>query len=110
LHNAEASLMMANPDLMRLYASLVEEPTHLLDTILAEYELSKSVIEELLGNSATRRARLALAIQLRRGALDQLHQQQVRLLRAWRSNPNEGTLTDLLLTINAIGMGQKMTG
>jgi phosphoenolpyruvate carboxylase len=110
LHNAEASLMMASPRIMRLYASLVKEDTLLLDTILAEYELSKSAIEELLGDSATRRARLALAIELRRGALDQLHHQQVRLLRAWRSDPNEGTLTDLLLTINAIGMGQKMTG
>ena len=40
--------------------------------------LGSHVVEELLGNSATRRARLALAIQLRRGALDQLHQQQVR--------------------------------
>jgi phosphoenolpyruvate carboxylase len=110
LHNAEASLMMADPGLMRLYASLVEEKSPLLHTILAEYELSKSVIEELLGESATRRARLALAIQLRKGALDQLHHEQVRLLRSWRKNPDDSTLTALLLTINAIGMGQKMTG
>jgi hypothetical protein len=34
----------------------------------------------------------------------------VRLLREWRKNPDEATLTALLLTINAIGMGQKMTG
>ncbi len=109
LHNAEASLMMASPGLMRLYASLAEDESP-LETILDEYELSKSVIEELLGESATRRARLALAIQLRKGALDQLHHEQVRLLRAWRKNPEENTLTALLLTINAIGMGQKMTG
>jgi phosphoenolpyruvate carboxylase len=110
LHNAEASLMMANPDLMRLYASLAEHPSPLLDTILDEYELSKSVIEELLGDTSIRRARLALAVELRRGALDQLHHEQVRLLRIWRKNPDETTLTSLLLTINAIGMGQKMTG
>jgi len=110
LHNAEASLMMADPDLMRLYASLAEDTASLLDTILGEYELSKSVIEELLGESAARRARLALAVQLRKGALDQLHHEQVRLLRAWRREPKEDTLTALLLTINAIGMGQKMTG
>jgi phosphoenolpyruvate carboxylase len=109
LHNAEASLMMASPYLMRLYASLAEDESPLA-TILDEYELSKSVIEELLGDSAIRRARLALAIQLRKGALDQLHHEQVRLLRAWRKNPEESTLTALLLTINAIGMGQKMTG
>jgi phosphoenolpyruvate carboxylase len=109
LHNAEASLMMASPDLMRLYASLAENESP-LETILAEYKLSKSVIEEVLGDSATRRSRLALAIELRRGALDQLHHEQVRLLRAWRKSPDETTLTALLLTINAIGMGQKMTG
>jgi len=109
LHNAEASLKMASPDLMRLYASLAEDKS-LLGPIVDEYDLSKSVIEELLGDSATRRARLALAIQLRKGALDQLHHEQVRLLRLWRREPGEDTLTALLLTINAIGMGQKMTG
>jgi phosphoenolpyruvate carboxylase len=113
LHNAEASLMMAHPGLMRLYASLVEDEnvrTRLFDTIFNEYKLSESVIEELLGSSAIRRARLALAVQLRRGALDQLHHEQVRLLRAWRKRPKDETLTALLLTVNAIGMGQKMTG
>jgi phosphoenolpyruvate carboxylase len=109
LHNAEASLMMADPDLMRLYASLSKDESP-LETILDEYRLSRSVIEELLGDSAIRRSRLALAIQLRKGALGQLHHEQVRLLRAWRSDPAESTLTALLLTINAIGMGQKMTG
>jgi phosphoenolpyruvate carboxylase len=101
--------MMADPDLMRLYASLAEDQS-LLQTILDEYDLSKSVIAELLGDPAVRRARLALAIQLRKGALNQLHHEQVRLLRAWRENREEDTLTALLLTINAIGMGQKMTG
>jgi phosphoenolpyruvate carboxylase len=100
---------MADPDLMRLYASLADDRS-LLDTILEEYKLSKAVIEQLLGDSATRRSRLALAIQLRKGALDQLHHEQVRLLKAWRRHPAEDTLTALLLTINAIGMGQKMTG
>ncbi len=109
LHNAEASLMMADPDLMRLYASLADDGS-LLDTILEEYKSSKAVIEQLLGDSATRRSRLALAIQLRKGALDQLHHEQVRLLRRWRRDPTEESLTALLLTINAIGMGQKMTG
>jgi phosphoenolpyruvate carboxylase len=109
LHNAEASLMMASPDSMRLYASLSEDQSP-LRTILDEYELSKSVIKELLGETAIRRSRLALAIQLRKGALDQLHHEQVRLLGSWRKNPIEPTLTALLLTVNAIGMGQKMTG
>jgi phosphoenolpyruvate carboxylase len=113
LHNSEASLMMAHPELMRLYASLVEDEAvraRLFETIFDEYQLSVSVIEELFGDFATHRKRLAQAVQLRRSALDQLHHEQVRLLRVWRRKQKEETLTALLLTINAIGMGQKMTG
>jgi phosphoenolpyruvate carboxylase len=113
LHNAEASLMMANPVLMRLYASLVEDEAlraRLFDTIFKEYELSVSVIEDLFGDPVTHRKRLAQAVNLRRNALDKLHHEQVRLLRTWRRHPKEETLTSLLLTVNAIGMGQKMTG
>lgn len=113
LHNAEASLMMAHPELMRLYASLVEDEAlreRLFATIFDEYKLSVSVIEELFGNFVVHRRRLAQAVQLRRRALDQLHREQVRLLRSWRAEPKEETLTSLLLTVNAIGMGQKMTG
>jgi phosphoenolpyruvate carboxylase len=113
LHNAEASLMMANPSLMQLYASLVEDESvrsRVFETIFNEYKLSVSVIEQLFGDAQTHRKRLAQAVKLRRSALDQLHQEQVRLLRSWRSNPSEETLTALLLTVNAIGMGQKMTG
>lgn len=113
LHNAEASLMMAHPTLMRLYASLVEDESlraRLFETIFEEYKRSVSVIEDLFGESQTHRRRLAQAVALRRSALDQLHHEQVRLLRNWRKNPEESTLTSLLLTVNAIGMGQKMTG
>jgi len=113
LHNAQASLMMAHPELMRLYASLVEDDVlraRFLSTILAEYELSVSVIEELFGDFAIHRRRLAQAVNLRRAALDCLHREQVRLLKRWRAEPKEETLTSLLLTVNAIGMGQKMTG
>jgi phosphoenolpyruvate carboxylase len=113
LHNAEASLMMAHPGLMRLYASLVEEEeisARVFETIFKEYELSVAMIEHLFGNAQTHRKRLAQAVRLRRSALDQLHREQVRLLRVWRNTPTEETLTALLLTVNAIGMGQKMTG
>jgi phosphoenolpyruvate carboxylase len=113
LHNVEASLMMAHPTLMRLYASLVEDEeirTRIFRTIFDEYELSVSMIEQLFGDAAMHRKRLAQAVRLRRSALDQLHEEQVRLLRSWRRDPREETLTALLLTVNAIGMGQKMTG
>jgi len=114
LHNVEASLMMASPELMKLYASLVPDEsmrTAFLDRILREFRLAAEVVAELLGAPAhERRPRLALAIELRKDALNQLHQEQVRLLKKWRSQPDESTREALLLTVNAIGMGQKMTG
>jgi phosphoenolpyruvate carboxylase len=114
LHNVEASLMMASPDIMRLYASLVADAdlrAKFVDLILREYGLAVERLADLFGApAAARRPRLALAIELRKEALWQLHQDQVRLLEEWRREPGEETLRALLLTVNAIGMGQKMTG
>jgi phosphoenolpyruvate carboxylase len=114
LHNVEASLMMANAGLMELYASLVDDVNvrnECLGRILAEYRLAASCIDELFGGTADqRRPRLALAIRLRKHALGQLHQEQVRLLKIWRKEASEDILRSLLLTVNAIAMGQKMTG
>jgi phosphoenolpyruvate carboxylase len=114
LHNVEASLMMADPGLMELYASLVKDPDlrrTLLGMILQEHRLAETLINELFGGvPEERRPRLALAIKLRECALKPLHREQVRLLAAWRSEPSEQLLRALLLTVNAIAMGQKMTG
>lgn len=114
LHNIESSLMMAEPRLMELYASLVSDEAvraAVLDRILAEYRRASAAIDAIFGGrAAERRPRLALAIQLRKRALDRLHAEQVRLLAAWRADPSDETLRALLLTINAIAMGQKMTG
>jgi len=114
LHNVEASLMMASPEVMELYASLVADPesrARFLGRILREYELTLGLVAELLGAPAEqRRPRLALAIQLRKDALLRLHQEQVRQLSTWRSHGDEESREMLLLTVNAIGMGQKMTG
>ena len=114
LHNVEASLMMADPGLMELYASLVKDPDlrrMLLEMILREHRLAEALINELFGGvPQQRRPRLALAIKLRECALKPLHREQVRLLAAWRAEPSEQLLRALLLTVNAIAMGQKMTG
>ena len=114
LHNVEASLMMASPQIMQLYASLVPDAalrTKFMDLILREYALAVERLTELFGGAAVkRRPRLAMAIELRKEALWQLHQDQVRLLAEWRRESGEETLRALLLTVNAIGMGQKMTG
>jgi phosphoenolpyruvate carboxylase len=114
LHNVEAALMMADPGFMEMYASLVEDAElrrSMLDAILGEYRLAVASINELFGGMPEeRRPRLALAIRFRRRALTQLHAEQVRLLASWRHNPTEDALRALLLTVNAIAMGQKMTG
>ena len=114
LHNVESSLMMASQDVMRLYASLVPDAglrTKFMDLILREHGLAVERVADLFGApAAQRRPRLAMAIELRKEALWQLHQDQMRLLAEWRREPAEETLRALLLTVNAIGMGQKMTG
>jgi phosphoenolpyruvate carboxylase len=114
LHNVEASLLMASPDIMKLYASLVPDGSlreKFMDPILREYGLTVDRIADLFAAPAVqRRPRLALAIDLRKEALWQLHQYQVHLLAEWRREPREETRQALLLTVNAIGMGQKMTG
>jgi phosphoenolpyruvate carboxylase len=114
LHNVEASLMMADTGVMQLYAGLVPDEDlrrTLMERILSEYRLAQTSIDELFGGEADeRRPRLALAIKLRERALKPLHAEQVRLLSAWRKDPTDETLQALLLTVNAIAMGQKMTG
>lgn len=114
LHNVEASLLMASTEVMRAYADLVEDRQlreTILKTILEEYELSFDTVGALLGSpSVARRARLVHAIDLRRGALNCLHAEQVRLLAKWRAQGSEEDLQALLLTVNAIAMGQKATG
>ncbi len=114
LQNVGAALLMANTDIMRMYATLVEDSSvrdTFLSAILSEYELTRDRIGDLFGESGeVRRPRLMLAIALRRSALLRLHEEQVRLLRVWRDDSREETLRELLLTVNAIAMGQKMTG
>jgi phosphoenolpyruvate carboxylase len=114
LHNVEASLMMAHPDTMALYASLVPDEglrRSTLDRIRDEFHLAQARLDDVFGGTAQeRRPRLALAIRLRECALRKIHQEQVRLLAQWRRDPAEETLRALLLSVNAIAMGQKMTG
>lgn len=114
LHNVEASLMMADRGYMEMYATLVTNPElrqRVLGMILEEYARARQAIDDLFGRTADeRRPRLALAIELRKNALRPLHEEQVRLLASWRASPSDDKLRALLLTVNAIAMGQKMTG
>ncbi len=114
LQNVEASLLMADPDVMKLYASLVEDRAirdAMIERILNEFQLARDGISALLGSSpADRRPRLLRTLERRAQGLAWLHREQVRLLRTWRAKPDEGALSPLLLAVNAIAMGQKTTG
>ncbi|MFL9827731.1 phosphoenolpyruvate carboxylase [Rhodoplanes sp. SY1] len=114
LHNVEASLLMADTDIMRNYASLVEDAAlrkQLLARILAEHALASHALRALFGRpAAERRPRLVRTLELRARGLAWLHAEQVRLLRDWRRSDDDATLHALLLTVNAIAMGQKTTG
>jgi phosphoenolpyruvate carboxylase len=114
LHNVEASLLMANREVMSMYAALAGDAAlrdRVMHTIGHEYERAREAVSALLGGAAEdRRPRLVKAIELRHKALMRIHEHQARLLGHWRTHRDEDTLRDLLLTVNAISMGQKMTG
>ena len=114
LHNVEASLLMANRDVMSMYAAMAgdgELRERVMQAIGNEYELARASVGALLGGTAeSRRPRLVKAIEMRHNALMLIHEHQVNLLKPWRETRDEETLRDLLLTVNAISMGQKMTG
>ncbi|EJW09422.1 Phosphoenolpyruvate carboxylase [Rhodovulum sp. PH10] len=114
LHNVEASLMMASPEIMTLYASLVEDADlreRMMEKILAEYRRTSEAVAKLFrAPPAMRRPRFLRTVEIRAEGLTWLHHEQVRQLRAFRTAPGEHALDALLLTVNAIAMGQKTTG
>jgi len=121
LTNIEGSLVSANTRLMRDYAALVEDSAvrdRFLNLILAEYEATRGIINELFqGTFEERRPRLAYTLHIREAPLKVLHQQQITLLREWRALIHTGKteaaeimVADLLVSINAIASGLRTTG
>ncbi len=121
LTNIESSLVSANTGFMRDYAGLVEDVgvrDRFLNTILAEYETTRAIINDLFkGTFEERRPRLAYTLNIREEPLKVLHKQQVELLREWRglqaagkTEAAEAMVSDLLISINAIASGLRTTG
>jgi phosphoenolpyruvate carboxylase len=120
LSNAATSVAMADPDVMRDYAALVEEASvrdRMMAWILAEWDRTRRLLEAVYGGPlAERRPNVEAMMALRREGLRRLHRQQVALLRQWRRR--EGLAPDavaalqtrLLLTVNAIASGLGATG
>jgi phosphoenolpyruvate carboxylase len=105
---------------MARYAELVEDKTlrdHYLQTILDEFRLSEEMINEVFGAPRDqRRPRMMKTLHLRESGLRALHERQIHLLREWRRLRDaedagaDRLLPSLLLSINAIASGQRVTG
>ena len=121
ISNAATSIATVDVDVVREYASLVEDATareETLGLILAEYQRTQQALEDLYGGDLDERRPNWFAMQqMRRDGLRTLHHRQVRLLREWRASRNgtdraktESLLTQLLLTINSVASGLGSTG
>ncbi|MBW4438249.1 MAG: phosphoenolpyruvate carboxylase [Pleurocapsa minor GSE-CHR-MK-17-07R] len=114
ISSAATSLMQASPELMGLYAGMVQDAAlrdRLLGHILDEYALTREQLELLYdGSLLEKRPNVAAEISFRRAPLHRLHLQQIALLGEWRAEKTPALLTRLLQTVNAIANGLGTTG
>uniref|UniRef100_UPI00404998D8 phosphoenolpyruvate carboxylase n=1 Tax=Flavobacterium sp. TaxID=239 RepID=UPI00404998D8 len=116
----ETNLILANQEMMHLYASLDEtaaERTVFMTKILTDFENCSSLIEELFEESATiRRKGQYDNILWRDEKLKVLHHLHIEYLKQWRAIEDENSpekellLTKLLSIINSLSSGLKNTG
>jgi len=109
-----SNVMLTDEAIMQQYAALVEDSDirqHMMQMISAELERTWSVLEHFYSGSLwDQRPNVSQVILMRQTPLRNLHEQQIRLLRAWRENPTDEALSELLVTVNAIANGLGTTG
>jgi len=121
LTNVDSGLASTDPEVIVLYASLVEDEqvkNDILPMILAEFQLTKSLLAELLELPFEKRRKNHYhSTRLRAVALDLMHRMQVQVLRKWRNdkdNTESGVFENenivLLKTINAVANALGSTG
>jgi phosphoenolpyruvate carboxylase len=115
ISNAATSIATSDPDIMEMYAGLVDDQVlrnAYLEPILEERQRTMALLEEIYGGPLRiRRPNISRTLELRAPALLPLHQRQVRLIREWRADPDDAVLLgDLLATVNAIAGGLGSTG
>ncbi len=120
LSNIETSLTATNEQVLKVYASLVEDEQvceEILKDIMEEFFLSKKLVSEAFKQPFEKRRKAHFFSNgLRNDALYPLHIKQVELLKKWRlsaqNDPEaaEETLFQLRLTINAIAGALRATG
>ena len=116
ISNVEMTLAKTDLAMARKYVKTLVDPSlhHFLDTIEAEFELTKAEIllltdkKELLGDQPI----LARTLQIRDAYLSPLHLLQVTLLNKVRNATDVDPLISraLLLTINGVAAGLRNTG
>ena len=121
LTNVDSGLAATDPEVINLYASLVDDEqikNDILPLILDEYFLTKSLLAELLVKPfEERRVNHYYSTRLRAVALELIHQVQVNALRRWRNekdsdHPEFADQQNILLlkTINAVANALGSTG
>ena len=121
LTNIASSILVADKEIMHLYASLVENDhirKKFLDLITGELDRSRNLLESIYKETLEeRRPRTARMLDIRKGKLQKLHKMQVAGIKEWRQLKAEGQmsaadvkLTELLLVVNAIASGLRTTG
>jgi len=121
LTNVDSGLAATDPEIIELYASLVEEDqirNDILPMILSEFHLTRNLLAELLEKPfEERRKNHYYSTRLRAVALDLMHQVQVNTLRHWRSekdseDPEVANQQNIILlkTINAVANALGSTG
>lgn len=116
----ETNLILANSDLMKLYAELESDLNireNLFGMILTDFEAGIKCVEELLGEPvAIRRVGQIDNLKRREKELMVLHELHIKYLKKWRAIKDANTveadqvLTKLLSIINSISGGLKNTG
>lgn len=120
LSNVETNIASADLDIMRDYASLVTDADvreRIFGIISSEYGRTREQLKKVFGGSLEeRRPRMGKTLLLRARALALLHEQQIEIIKDWRTarveNPTkaEALLPRVLLSINAIASGLRTTG
>ncbi len=115
--NIESSMMSSNEVIMKSYANLVEDNAvrdRFMQVIIGEFHRTREILAELFnGTFEDRRPRLAFTMNIREEALEELHQNQIQLLKKWRTLEGaaaEALLPELLISINALASGLRTTG
>ncbi|MCJ8346330.1 phosphoenolpyruvate carboxylase, partial [bacterium] len=112
--NVETSSASADLEIMTLYSSLVKDQNireEMLGIVLQEFQLLQEMLKDIFGESLElRRPKLFRTLGLRKNLLNKLHHFQVSELSRWRDGKDSSSLTNLVLSLNAIAGGERTTG